>query len=178
MTPDPFTPVDLGGPLRFDHLLHLLTIAVLGVAVVAAGAGAVLFYWRLRSPETYEERFATPVRILRWWAWAHLSWHTVCKRCGLSASEQLTRRDKDGRKVKSTRWFHPKLLEANASRSSLILKVRARVGRLSKTWNVPCPQSAMPRAPTQRGPLSPLPAHFGLNSSCGNSCRRRSTHIH
>jgi S-DNA-T family DNA segregation ATPase FtsK/SpoIIIE len=86
MNPDPFTPVDSDTPLRFDHLLHLLTSLALCAAAVVGVTGAALIYWRLRSPETYEERLATPARLLRWRLWAHISWQRLCKRCGLSAS--------------------------------------------------------------------------------------------
>ena len=53
----------------------------------------------------------------------------LCKRCGLSASEQATRRDNEGRQVSSTRWFHPKLLGTVVSRTTLRLTVRARMGQ-------------------------------------------------
>lgn len=129
MNPDPYTPIDPDTPLRFDHLLHLLTSFALCMSVVVIITGAALTYWRLRSPETYEERFATPARLLRWRLWAHLSWRRLCKRCGLSASEQTTRRDNEGRQVTSTRWIHPKLLETNASSTTLRLTVRARMGQ-------------------------------------------------
>lgn len=129
MIPDPFTPVDPSSPFRIDHLLHFLVSVTLCVAVIACVAGAILIYWRLHSPETYEERFATPARLLRWRLWAHFSWRRLCKRCGLSASEQATRRDREGRQVTSTRWFHPKLLGTDVSRTTLRLTVRARMGQ-------------------------------------------------
>ncbi|MDV7189075.1 FtsK/SpoIIIE domain-containing protein [Mycolicibacterium fortuitum] len=129
MNPDPFAPVDPDTPLRFDHLLHMLTNLALCVAAVVVITSAVLIYWRLRSPETYEERFATPARLLRWRLWAHFSWQKLCKRCGLSASEQVTRRDNEGHQITSTRWFHPKLLGTDVSRTTLRLTVRARMGQ-------------------------------------------------
>lgn len=129
MNPDPFAPIDPDTPLRFDHLLHLLTSFALCVAVVVGVIAAALIYWRLHSPETYEERFATPVRLLRWRLWAHVSWQKLCKRCGLSASEQVTRRDNEGRVVTSTRWFPPKLLGTDVSHTALRLTVRARMGQ-------------------------------------------------
>jgi DNA segregation ATPase FtsK/SpoIIIE, S-DNA-T family len=129
MNPDPYTPIDPGTPLRFDHLLHLLTGFALCVALVLVVTGTALTYWRLHSPHTYEERFTTPARLLRWRLWAHISWQRLCKRCGLSASEQVTHRDNEGRQVASTRWFHPKLLKTGVSRTSLHLTVRARMGQ-------------------------------------------------
>ncbi|MDG5769279.1 FtsK/SpoIIIE domain-containing protein [Mycolicibacterium fortuitum] len=129
MNPDPFAPVDIDSPFRFDHVLDFLTNLALYVAIIVGVTGAALIYWRLYSPETYEERFATPARLLRWRFWAHFSWQKLCKRCGLSASEQVRRRDNEGRQVASTRWFHPKLLGTDVSRTTLRLTVRARMGQ-------------------------------------------------
>jgi DNA segregation ATPase FtsK/SpoIIIE, S-DNA-T family len=129
MNPEPFGPVDLDTPFRFDHVLHFLTTVAVWVAVIMGVSAAALTYWRLHSPETYEERFATPARLLRWRLWAHMSWQKLCKRCGLSASERATRRDNEGRQVTSTRWFYPKLSGTDASRSTLRLTVRARMGQ-------------------------------------------------
>jgi len=129
MSPDPFAPVDPDTPFRLDHVLSFLAGLGLWVAVFVGFIGAVLIYWRLQSPKTYEERFATPARLLRWRLWAHVSWQKLCKRCGLSASEQVTRRDNEGRQVTSTRWFHPKLLGTDVSHTSLRLTVRARMGQ-------------------------------------------------
>ncbi|MEX3653895.1 cell division protein FtsK [Mycolicibacterium fortuitum] len=129
MNPDPYAPFDPDTPFRLDHVLNFLTTLGLWVAIIVALTGVALIFWRLRSPEMYEERFARPARLLRWRLWAHLSWHTLCKRCGLSASEQVTRRDKEGRQVTSTRWFHPKLLGTDVSHTTLRLTVRARMGQ-------------------------------------------------
>ncbi|MFP1155570.1 FtsK/SpoIIIE domain-containing protein [Mycobacterium sherrisii] len=129
MNPDPFAPVDPDTPLRFDHVLHFLTSFVLCAAVIVSVIAAALAYWRLHSPATYEEQFATPARLMRWRLWAHVSWQKLCKRCGLSTSEQVMRRDKEGRQVSSTRWFHPKLLATDVSHTSLRLTVRARMGQ-------------------------------------------------
>ena len=129
MNPDPFAPVDVDSPFRLDHVLDFLTSLALWMAIIVGVTGTALIYWRLHSPETYEERFATPARLLRWRFWAHISWQKLCKRCGLSASEQFTRRDKEGRQVVSARWFHPKLLGTDVSRTTLRLTVRARMGQ-------------------------------------------------
>ncbi|MGN7779293.1 cell division protein FtsK [Mycolicibacterium sp. 22603] len=129
MNPDPFAPVDLDTPFRLDHVLDFLANIALCVAVIVGVSGAALIYWRLHSPGTYEERFTTPARLLRWRFWVHISWQKLCKRCGLSASEQVTRRDNEGRQVTSTRWFPPKLLGTEVSRTTLRLTVRARMGQ-------------------------------------------------
>lgn len=129
MNPDPYAQLDPGTPLRLDHVLKFLTTLGLWAVIIAGVSAAALIYWRLRSPETYEERLATPARVLCWRLWAYASWRSLCKRCGLSASEQVTRRDKEGRQVTSTRWIHPKLLETEVSHTTLRLTVRARMGQ-------------------------------------------------
>ncbi|MGB5111631.1 MAG: cell division protein FtsK [Mycobacterium sp.] len=129
MNPDPFAPADPDTPFRLDHVLSFLTGLGLCVAIIVGVIGVALISWRLHSPETYEERFATPARLMRWRIWAHVSWQKLCKRCGLSASEQVTRRDNEGRQVMSTRWYHPKLLGTDVSHTSLRLTVRARMGQ-------------------------------------------------
>ncbi|MCQ4360305.1 FtsK/SpoIIIE domain-containing protein [Mycobacterium gordonae] len=129
MNPDPYAPLDPDTPFRLDHVLNFFTSLGLWVAIVVGVTAAALISWRLHSPETYEERFATPARLLRWRLWAYVSWHRLCKRCGLSASEQITRRNKEGQQVTSTRWFHPKLLGTDVSHTTLRLTVRARMGQ-------------------------------------------------
>ncbi|POX88481.1 FtsK/SpoIIIE domain-containing protein [Mycobacterium kansasii] len=129
MNPDPYAPLDPDTPFRLDHVLNFFTSLGLWVAIVVGVSAAALISWRLHSPETYEERFATPARLLRWRLWAYVSWHRLCKRCGLSASEQITRRNKEGKQVTSTRWFHPKLLGTDVSHTTLRLTVRARMGQ-------------------------------------------------
>ncbi|MDP7726409.1 FtsK/SpoIIIE domain-containing protein [Mycobacterium sp. TY814] len=129
MNPDPYAPLDPDTPFRLDHVLNFFTSLGLWVAIVVGVSAAALISWRLHSPETYEERFATPARLLRWRLWAYVSWHRLCKRCGLSASEQITRRNKEGQQVTSTRWFHPKLLGTDVSHTTLRLIVRARLGQ-------------------------------------------------
>ena len=172
MNPDPFAPVDPDTPLRFDHLLHLLTNLPCAWRSSWSSPAPPSIYWRLHSPETYEERFATPARLLRWRLWAHVSWQRLCKRCGLSAAEQVTRRDNEGRQVSSTRWFHPKLLGTDVSRTSLHLTVRARMGQTVEDLEraVPAIRDAA-GAHSARSVSSPL-GRFGSNWSCGNSCRR------
>ncbi|CPT43042.1 cell division protein Ftsk/SpoIIIE [Mycobacteroides abscessus subsp. abscessus] len=129
MNPDPYAPVGYDIPLLFDHFLHLLISFVLWVVVAVIIAGVSLICWRLGSPETYEEHLAGPARLLRWRLWAHISWRRLCKRCGLSGSEHVTRRDRDGRQVAATRWFHPKLVGTGVTHTGLRLTVRARMGQ-------------------------------------------------
>lgn len=129
MNSDPYAQLDPDTPLRLDHVLNFLTGLGLWVLIIVGVTGVALISWRLHSPETYEERFATPARLLRWRLWAYVSWHRLCKRCGLSASEQVTRRNKEGQQVTTTRWFHPKLLGTDVSHTILRLTVRARMGQ-------------------------------------------------
>lgn len=129
MNPDPYAQLDPDTPFRLDHVLNFLTTLGLWVVIFVGVSAAVLVFWRLRSPKTYEEGFATPARLLSWRLWAYASWRRLCRRCGLSASEQVTRRDKEGRQVTSTRWVHPKLLGTEVSQTTLRLTVRARMGQ-------------------------------------------------
>lgn len=129
MNPDPYASLDSDTPFRLDHGLNFLTTLGLWVVIFVGVSAAVLISWRLRSPETYEEGFATPARLLSWRLWTYASWHRLCKRCGLSASEQVTRRDKEGRQITSTGWVHPKLLGTEVSHTTLQLTVRARMGQ-------------------------------------------------
>lgn len=129
MNPDPYAQLDPDTPFRLDHIVNFLTSLGLWAVIIVGVTATVLIYWRLHSPETYEEGFATPARVLCWRLWAYASWRRLCKRCGLSASEQVTLRDKEGRQVTSTRWVHPKLLGTEASHTALRLTVRARMGQ-------------------------------------------------
>lgn len=129
MNPDPYAQLDPHTPFRLDHVVNFLTAFGLWAVIIVGVSAAVLIYWRLHSPETFEERFVTPARLLSWRLWAYITWHRLCRRCGLSASEQVTRRDKEGRQVTSTRWVHPKLLGTEVSHTALRLTVRARMGQ-------------------------------------------------
>ncbi|MFL0292379.1 cell division protein FtsK [Mycobacterium sp. SMC-18] len=129
MNPDPYAQLDPDTPFRLDHVMNFLATLGLWVAIIVALASVALASWRLHSPETFDERFATPARLLSWRLWAYISWRRLCRRCGLSTSEQVTRRDKEGRHVTSTRWFHPKLLGTEVSQTTLRLTARARMGQ-------------------------------------------------
>ncbi len=144
MNPDPYAQLDPDTPFRLDHVLNFLTALGLWVVIFVGVSAAVLISWRLRSPETYEEGFATPARVLCWRLWAYASWRRLCKRCGLSASEQVTRRDKEGRQVTSTHFAHPKLLGTEVSHTALRLTVRARMGQTVEDleWAVPAIRDA------------------------------------
>jgi DNA segregation ATPase FtsK/SpoIIIE, S-DNA-T family len=72
---------------------------------------------------------STGVNRGRWWLWAHGSWSRLAKRCGLSDSEQVTRRDSEGKHTRATVWTHPKLLRVQTSDHCLYLTVRTRTGQ-------------------------------------------------
>lgn len=129
MNPDPYAQLDPDSPFRLDHVLYFLTTLGLWTVIIVGVTGVALISWRLHSPETYEERFATPARLLRWRLWAYASWHRLCKRCGLSGSEQVTRHNKESQQITSTRWFQPNLLKTRVSHTALRLTVRARMGQ-------------------------------------------------
>lgn len=129
MNPDPYAQLDPDTPFRLDHVVNFLATLGLWAVIIVGVSAAVLIYWRLHSPETFEKRFAIPARLLSWRLWAYIYWRRLCKRCGLSTSEQVTRRDKEGRQVTSTRWFHPKLLGTEVSQTTLRLTVRTRTGQ-------------------------------------------------
>jgi DNA segregation ATPase FtsK/SpoIIIE, S-DNA-T family len=128
MNPDPYELTDPDTPLRFDHLFDLLLTGMAWVAIAVGITAAFLISWRLQSPATYELHFAVPVRRMRWRLWAYISWERLSRRCGLSASEQVTRKDREGRPVTQTRWTHPKLLQVNVSDNCLNLTVQTRMG--------------------------------------------------
>lgn len=172
MNPDPFAPTDLDSPLRFDHLLHLLLGAVAWVAAVAGVTAAVLVAWRLRSPETYELHFAAPARRLRWRLWAYATWERLSKRCGLSASEQVTGKDNEGRSVTQTRWTHPKLLQVNASDNCLTLTVRTRLGLTVEDLERAVPAIRDAAEPMQPSRSWSHPAPCGSNWSCASNSRQ------
>lgn len=128
MNPYPYGPVDPDAPFRIDLLLHFLIGLVLWVALLAGIVAAVLIVWRFQSPDGYELHCAGPARRLRWRLWAWGYWERLSKRCGLASSEQVTRRDREGRPVTHTRWTHPKLLQVTITGNCMALTVRTRMG--------------------------------------------------
>ena len=129
MNPDRFVPVSYDLTQLFSDFALSVISFFLWVLVATMFIAGGLIFWRLFSPETYENYFGKAARPLWWRLWAHISWRRLCKRCGLSASEQVTRRDRDGRQVSSTRWFRPRLAGTEVTPTSLHLTVRARMGQ-------------------------------------------------
>ncbi len=101
---------------------------VWSVVIVCLAAVAALA-WRLSSPDTYEQCCAAPARRLRWRLWALFGWSRVAKACGLSDSEQVTRKAADGKTTTTTKWTHPRVLGVGTSDHCLRITVRTRTGQ-------------------------------------------------
>jgi S-DNA-T family DNA segregation ATPase FtsK/SpoIIIE len=129
--PDPtFTDYpDPGSGLDLVHLGHFLVLGATWLLVLISAVLGTLVVWSGKDPASYERYFAAPLRRARWRLWAHRSWSRLAKRCGLSFSEQVTHKDKDGKPTTTTVWAHPKLLRVTASDHCLYLTVRTRTGQ-------------------------------------------------
>lgn len=178
VNPDPYELTDPDTPLRFDHLFDFLLTGIAWVAVAAGIIAAVLIAWRLQSPATYELHFAVPVRRMRWRLWAYISWERLSRRCGLSASEQVTRKDREGRPVTQTRWTHPKLLQVNVSDNCLLLTVQTRMGLTVEDLEraVPAIRDAARAHAARSVVVAPVPC--GWNWSCASNSRQWVTPLH
>ena len=129
--PDPTVP-DYSYPdggLSLVHLGHLMVLGATWLLVLVSAVLGTLVVWSGKDPASYERYFAAPFRRGRWWLWAHGSWSRLAKRCGLSDSEQVTRRDGEGKHTTATVWTHPKLLRVKTSDHCLHLTVRTRTGQ-------------------------------------------------
>ncbi|ORW24084.1 FtsK/SpoIIIE domain-containing protein [Mycobacterium palustre] len=134
MNPYDPTPIDPGYPypdagFSFEHLEHLALVGAAWLLVLVAVMVAALLTWRHNDPQGYERYFAGPLRRARWRWWVRGSWSRLSKRCGLSFSEQVTSKDKDGKPTTTTVWTHPKLVRINTSDHCLYLTVRTRMGQ-------------------------------------------------
>jgi DNA segregation ATPase FtsK/SpoIIIE, S-DNA-T family len=118
-----------GSGLDLVHLGHFLVLGATWLLVLISAAPGTLVVWSGKDPASYERYFAAPLRRARWRLWAYRSWPRLAKRCRLSFSEQVTRKDKDGKQTTTTVWTHPKLLQVKASDHCLYLTVRTRTGQ-------------------------------------------------
>lgn len=112
-----------------NYLEHLVLVGAAWVLALVIVTAAALLTWRYRDPLSYERYFAAPVRRARWLVWAYTSWSRLAKRCGLSYSEQVTRRDREGKQTTTTVWSHPRLLRVKTSNHCLHLTVHTRTGQ-------------------------------------------------
>lgn len=130
---DPYSPdpgfSDPYAGFSLEHLEHLLIVGAAWLLVLGSVVVVSLVFWRHQDPTSYQRYFAAPIRRARWLLWAYSSWSRLAKRCGLSFSEQVHRKDKDGKQTATTVWTHPKLLRVNTSDHSLNLTVRTRTGQ-------------------------------------------------
>ena len=117
------------GGLSLVHLGHLMALGATWLLMLVSAVLGTLVVWSGKDPASYERYFAAPFRRGRWWLWAHGSWSRLAKRCGLSDSEQVTRRDSGGKHTTATVWTHPKLLRVKMSDHCLYLTVRTRTGQ-------------------------------------------------
>jgi S-DNA-T family DNA segregation ATPase FtsK/SpoIIIE len=133
--PDPGVPADPYSGRGIDlidlinRLTHLLVAGVIWSIVIVCLAALAAVSWRLSSPDTYEQHFAAPARRMRWRLWALFGWSRVAKACGLSASEQVTRKTADGKTTTATKWTHPRVLSVGTSGHCLRITVRTRTGQ-------------------------------------------------
>ena len=134
MNPDYPDPTDpdysyTDGGLSLVHLGHLMVLGATWLLVLVSAVLGTLVVWSGKHPASYERYFAAPLRRGRWWLWAHGSWSRLAKSCGLSDSEQVARKDSDGKHTTTMVWTHPKLLRVQTSDQCLYLTVRTRTGQ-------------------------------------------------
>lgn len=110
-------------------LLHLITVAGIWLAVFAGIALIVLTWWKHQDANSFERLLAGPLRRARWRWWLRGRWSHISKRCGLSVSEQVTKKGHEGKAITETVWTHPNLLKINTSDHCLYATVRTRVGQ-------------------------------------------------
>ena len=129
--PDPTVPdySYTDGGLSLAHLGHLMVLGATWLLVLVSAVLGTLVVWSGKDPAGYERYMAAPFRRGWWWLWANASWSRLVKRCGLSDSEQVSRRDREGKRTTVTVWTHPKLLRVKTSDHCMYLTVRTRTGQ-------------------------------------------------
>ncbi|WP_074348656.1 FtsK/SpoIIIE domain-containing protein [Mycobacteroides abscessus] len=110
-------------------LIHLATVAGIWLAVIAGLVLIVLTWWKHSDAGSFEQYLAGPLRRARWRWWLRGRWSHIAKRCGLSVSEQVTKKDSEGKQHTETVWTHPNLLKVSTSETCLYATVRTRVGQ-------------------------------------------------
>ncbi|BAX96075.1 putative cell division FtsK/SpoIIIE protein [Mycobacteroides stephanolepidis] len=110
-------------------LIQLVTVAGIWLAVIAGLILIVLTWWKHTDAGSFEQYLAGPVRRARWRWWLRGRWSHISKRCGLSVSEQVTKKDSEGKPTTETVWTHPTLMKVSTSDTCLYATVRTRVGQ-------------------------------------------------
>lgn len=110
-------------------LIHLVTVAGIWLTVICALALIALAWWKHTDAGSFEQYLAGPLRRARWRWWLRGRWSHISKRCGLSVSEQVTKKDSEGKPTTETVWTHPTLTKVSTSDTCLYATVRTRVGQ-------------------------------------------------
>ncbi|SHU29977.1 cell division protein Ftsk/SpoIIIE [Mycobacteroides abscessus subsp. bolletii] len=110
-------------------LIHLVTVAGIWLAVIAGLTLIALTWWKHADAGSFEQYLAGPLRRARWRWWLRGRWSHIAKRCGLSVSEQVTKKDNEGKPTTTTVWTHPTLTRVSTSETCLYATVRTRVGQ-------------------------------------------------
>ncbi|ORA97860.1 cell division protein FtsK [Mycolicibacter minnesotensis] len=110
-------------------LIHLVTMIGIWLAATAGFALIALTWWKHSNAGSFEQYLAGPLRRARWRWWLRSRWSHIAKRCGLSVSEQITKKDSEGNPITTTVWTHPTLLKVQSSDTCLYATVRTRVGQ-------------------------------------------------
>ncbi|BBB40153.1 FtsK/SpoIIIE domain-containing protein [Mycobacteroides abscessus] len=110
-------------------LIHLVTMTGIWLAVIFGIALIVLTWWKHADEGSFERYLAGPLRRARWRWWLRGRWSHIARRCGLSVSEQVTKKDSEGKVHTETVWTHPTLMKVATSQTCLYATVRTRVGQ-------------------------------------------------
>lgn len=110
-------------------LVHLVTVAGIWLAVILGVALIALTWWKHADAGSFEQYLAGPLRRARWRWWLRGHWSHIAKRCGLSVSEQVTKKDNEGKTTTETVWTHPTLTKVSTSETCLYATVRTRMGQ-------------------------------------------------
>ena len=126
---DPYSTPDLDGGIDVERITNLLMVGILWLVIMVAVAATVLIAWHLRSPATFECYIGARVRQARWMLWSITAWPRIAQASGLSCSEQVTRKDMQGKRTTKTVRSHPSILGLTRSGHSLRMTVRTRIGQ-------------------------------------------------
>lgn len=152
-------------------LIHLVTVAGIWLAVICGLVLIVLTWWKHSDAGSFEQYLAGPLRRARWRWWLRGRWSHISKRCGLSVSEQVTKKDSEGKPTTTTVWTHPTLMKVSTSDTCLYATVRTRVGQTIDDLEAAVPRSGTPLGLIRRAPRWWLRARCAWNSLCASISR-------